>query len=255
MMDKDEQFWNASVEELAKGYIYEEEKSRFVCLMCQESFLTGVIYPFQHLLLEAKRAIEAHIELVHHSMFDYLVNLDKKYTGLSDLQKELVISFREGLSDKDIVSKMDGGSTSTIRNHRFKLKEKEKQAKVFLALMSLLKDEKEIGMNEFIQIHKGAKMVDDRYAITKEEKEKVLATYFKNGLDGGLHTFPSKEKRKIIILQHILQSFEPNRIYTEREVNEILKKFYQDFVTIRRALIEYGFMERSNDGSGYWLKG
>ncbi|ABO50362.1 hypothetical protein Dred_1837 [Desulforamulus reducens MI-1] len=32
------------------------------------------------------------------------------------------------------------GSTSTIRNHRFVLKDKERQAKLILAIMELLKD-------------------------------------------------------------------------------------------------------------------
>lgn len=45
----------------------------------------------------------------------------------------------------------------------------------------------------FVPFHKGAKMVDERYAITEEEKNRVLETYFK---DGKLETFPSKEKRK-----------------------------------------------------------
>jgi len=37
-------------------------------------------------------------------------------------------------------------------------------------------------------------------------------------------------------------------------VNEIIKNRYPDFVTIRRYLIEYGFMERKPNGSEYWLK-
>ena len=97
-------------------------------------------------------------------------------------------------------------------------------------------------------------MVDERYAITVEEKEKVVATYFKDGLDGTLATFPSKEKRKIIVLQHILTRFEAKRIYSEKEINAILKSIYADFATIRRYLIEYGFMERSKDCMEYWIK-
>ncbi|MFJ7973757.1 DUF2087 domain-containing protein [Psychrobacillus sp. NPDC096389] len=46
----------------------------------------------------------------------------------------------------------------------------------------------------------------------------MLATYFKNGLDGRIDTFPSKEKRKIILLQHIISLFKENNDYTEKEV-------------------------------------
>jgi hypothetical protein len=29
---------------------------------------------------------------------------------------------------------------------------------------------------------------------------------------------------------------------------------YDDYVTVRRYLIEYGFLDRKDDGSQYWLK-
>ncbi|HLU21686.1 DUF2087 domain-containing protein [Lederbergia graminis] len=251
-MNVEETFWNASIEELSNGYIFSKEE--YTCLLCGESFVDGIIYPMNEALYEAKRAVTLHIQENHGSVFDYLLKLDKKYTGLSDHQKELLQHFKNGLSDKEIVKELNGGSTSTIRNHRFKLKEKEKQAKIFLTIMQLLNTE-EKNEDKFISFHKGATMVDDRYAITETEKQKVLSTYFKDGKDGKLDTFPSKEKRKLIVLQNIIQHFKVTKIYTEKEVNEILKQIYDDFVTIRRYLIEYGFMERNKDGSEYWVKG
>lgn len=56
------------------------------------------------------------------------------------------------------------------------------------------------------------------------------------------------------MLRHLLKHFKKNEIYSEKEINETIKPFYDDFVTIRRYFIEYGFMERSKDGSQYWLK-
>src|SRR5690606_25457490 len=122
--------------------------------------------------------------------------------------------------------------------HRFKLREKEKQAKLFLALMQLIKHP------PAERIHEGAKQVDERYSIEETEREKVLGTYFKDGLDGGIETIPSKEKKKLIVLQHIIARFEAGRHYTEREVNEVLKGVNADFVSLRRHLVEYGFMDR-----------
>lgn len=248
-----EEFWDASIDELTNGYIYDPAKETYGCLVCQEVFQKGVIYPVNNALYEAEWAMKHHISEKHHSMLHYLLSLDKKYTGLSDIQKEILTFFYQGLSDKEIAQKVEAGSTSTIRTHRFKMKEKEKQAKVFLAIMDLVNRQKS-GEEEFIPLHKGATMVDDRYAITTSEKEKVLKTYFKQGLDGALESFPSKEKRKIIILQHIITKFDKNKVYTEPEVNEVLKKIFDDFVTLRRYLIEYGFMDRSKDGSQYWVK-
>ncbi|API92549.1 hypothetical protein J32TS6_17310 [Virgibacillus pantothenticus] len=93
-----------------------------------------------------------------------------------------------------------------------------------------------------------------QYEITEEEKKKVLDTYFKQGIDGRLDIFPSKEKRKLIVLQNILRHFKPNTVYSEKEVNEILKAIYSDFAILRRCFIDYGYMERSRDCTKYWVK-
>jgi hypothetical protein len=57
------------------------------------------------------------------------------------------------------------------------------------------------------------------------------------------------------VLREVARRFETERFYNEKEVNELLKTVYDDFVTLRRYLIEYGFMDRKPDGSQYWLKG
>lgn len=138
MSDLSEIFWNASVEELKKGYIFKEDTGEYMCLLCGRSFEKGIVYNEDGILYEAGKYIEVHIGKVHSTTFEFLLNLDKKYTGLTDHQKNLLGFFHKGYSDSDIVKEQEGGSTSTIRNHRFTLREKEKQAKVFLAIMELL---------------------------------------------------------------------------------------------------------------------
>ncbi|MBB4826180.1 hypothetical protein HNO89_003417 [Sporosarcina luteola] len=91
--------------------------------------------------------------------------------------------------------------------------------------------------------------------FTSEEREKVLKSYFRNGLNGPLETFPSKEKRKLIIATELIKRFNKETLYTEKEVNDILKKIYPDFATIRRFFIDNGFMCRSEDGKSYWIEG
>jgi hypothetical protein len=254
MNDISELFWNSSVEEIKKGYVYDELKEQFICLVCGKEFIKGVIYLEENVLLEAERAIKVHIANEHSSMFEYLLSLDKKITGLTDVQKDLLTYFYKGYSDSEIVNELGGGSTSTIRNHRFTLRQKEKQAKIFLSIMELLSESRSNGEQKFINIHKGATMVDERYAITEQEYEEILKAYFKEGPEGPLSDFPKKEKRKIVILKHIMKRFDSNKKYTEKEVNEILKQTYSDYVTLRRYLIEYGFMDRHKDGSLYWVK-
>ncbi len=41
--------------------------------------------------------------------------------------------------------------------------------------------------------------------------------------------------------------------YNESQINKFIKEFHDDFVTVRRYLIAYGFLERTRDGKEYWL--
>ena len=51
-----------------------------------------------------------------------------------------------------------------------------------------------------------------------------------------------------------MEQFEPGRTYTEKEVNGILRDIFDDYVTLRRYLIEYGFLERTRDCRTYWRR-
>jgi hypothetical protein len=252
MSDIFEMFWQASLAEIKQGYIYNQESDSFVCLICGKTFINGRIYSEGDNLYEAKKIVKVHIEQCHKSPFHFLLSLDKKLTGLTDHQKTILELFNEGQNDNDIAKTLGIGSTSTIRNHRFSLREKQKQAKVFLAIMELL-GERMPQKAAFIEILRNSKQVDDRFAITEQENEKILAAYFKQGPDGPLEIFPLKEKKRVAILRHIVKRFEANRNYSENEVNAILKPCYDDYVLLRRQLIEYGFMDRTNDGSSYWV--
>lgn len=65
--------------------------------------------------------------------------------------------------------------------------------------------------------------------------------------------FPAKEKRKYILLGMICLLFDKEKKYTETEVNDILRDVYDDYAILRRYLIIYGFLDRTTNGSSYWL--
>ena len=189
-------------------------------------------------------------------MLDYLLNMNSSFTGISEVQKSVLECLAMGLSDKEIAVKL-GVANSTIRNHRYKLREKEKQAKLFLAMMDLLSQDTNKNINTLDNVsicdpHKTATTLDDRFNITDEEKSKVIASYMDE--NKGLKSYPAKEKKKIIILEEISKNFKYGVKYSEKEINRILKRIYEDYVTLRRALIDYGFLDRSNDCSEYWVK-
>lgn len=86
------------------------------------------------------------------------------------------------------------------------------------------------------------------------EREKTMsfelekATIIKNFFDSQnkLKQIPAQRKKKIIVLEHIIKGMETGRKYTEKEINEFIKKFHEDFATIRRELIANYFMYRKN---------
>lgn len=246
-----ELFWSTSLEEFKRGYI--EEAHGFTCLLCGKKLEKGIVYNEEGILYEAERYMRVHIEKAHGSVFDYLINLDKKLTGLTDHQKSLMQLFYQGQSDSEVQAVMGIGSASTIRNHRFVLKEKERQSKVFLALMELLK-EKDKYAPAFLSLHKHATMIDDRYNITEEERQKILRKYYADGLDGPLKSLPRRQKHIVVILRELARCFDPEKVYAENEVNQILQNFYDDFASLRRYLIDYGFLDRNATGGKYWLK-
>ena len=100
--------------------------------------------------------------------------------------------------------------------------------------------------------HKTATTLDDRYNITDKEKRDVIKAYMDE--NKSLKNYPAKEKKKIIVLEEIVKNFTKGKTYSEKEINRILGRVYGDYATLRRALVEYGFIQRSNDCSSYWVK-
>ena len=83
---------------------------------------------------------------------------------------------------------------------------------------------------------------------------KILSAVFESLEPLKLRVFSAKEKRKVVALTKIVEQFEPGRTYTEKEVNGILRDIFDDYVTLRRYLIEYGFLERTRDCRTYWRR-
>ncbi len=70
----------ASLEEIERGYIYEEEEGRYTCLICGSSSEQGVIYPSpdEQAWWDAEKWMTKHIVREHGSVFHALLHLDKK---------------------------------------------------------------------------------------------------------------------------------------------------------------------------------
>lgn len=76
-------------------------------------------------------------------------------------------------------------------------------------------------------------------------RKKVLRTFLQRGR---LVNIPAQRKKRQIILEKIVEHFEPEKTYLERAVNIILLDFHDDVAALRRGLIEFGLMERTTNG-------
>ncbi|MDO9628795.1 MAG: DUF2087 domain-containing protein [Acholeplasmataceae bacterium] len=91
------------------------------------------------------------------------------------------------------------------------------------------------------------------FDITHEDIKAILDTVVLSRDPLVFRMIPAKEKKKYIILCMIIHYFEKDKQYSEKEINDILKPIFEDYVMIRRYLIDYQFMSRTTDGKAYWL--
>jgi hypothetical protein len=76
------------------------------------------------------------------------------------------------------------------------------------------------------------------------ERQKVIENFFTS--DGRLKNIPAQRKKKLIVLEHMLKGLQKGKKYEEKELNEYIKKFHDDYATIRREFIINNYMYREN---------
>ena len=75
-------------------------------------------------------------------------------------------------------------------------------------------------------------------------RKKVLDSFFEYGK---LKSIPTQRKKERIVLEEIAKAFEPDRCYTEREVNILIADFHDDFCTLRRDMVAEKLLLRENN--------
>jgi len=167
-----EVFWNTIIDELKQGY--KKQDSIYTCIICDATFHEGIIYPINDVLFDAKKAVETHVATSHNDIFEFYLGFGKVYTGLSEGHTELAKLFYKGHSDKEIVEITSSNSISTIRNQRFAMREKYKQAKILVALVELMEEKMQQLKQErkLVDFHPKATCIDERFAITERSRQK-----------------------------------------------------------------------------------
>ena len=103
---------------------------------------------------------------------------------------------------------------------------------------------------EFEPLYTETAKTEEAFQNKRPQKKKIDIQTSMDIKDG---QFFQLVPESLMALQEIAKNFKRDRIYGEKEVNEILKAIDDDYVTLRRYLIEHGYLNRKPDGSQYWL--
>lgn len=76
---------------------------------------------------------------------------------------------------------------------------------------------------------------------------KILRENMENGR---FSRIPAQRKKRDVLLRYLVNRFDKGQRYPEKEVNLIIADLHDDFATLRRELVDGGFMAREN--AVYW---
>jgi hypothetical protein len=175
---------------------------------------------------------------------DRLVNFHK---AVGDVTRIRIIALLKNgpLHGQALAGKL-GVTPPTITHHMMKLREAdliyERRDKntIYFYL-----NEKSLSLQAqaILKIGEAPPSLEDEGERAKQ-KAAVQQNFFAK--DGTLKHLPAKRKKKLIVLEQLIKGLEPHRKYTEKEINDYIQKYHEDFATIRREFIMHHYMYREN---------
>lgn len=184
------------------------------------------------------------------------MQLDKIITyhkALADATRiRMLILLADGELNGQVLAEKLGVTPATITHHAAKLRE--------ASLINERRDKNTIyfALNEYFIRSNATATADlifknkkgDTESMKDEDrnqnlKQSVIRNFIT--LDGKLKHIPAQLKKKLIVLEHLVEQLEKGRTYTEKELNAFIKNYHPDFATIRREFIMHQFMFRENE--------
>ncbi|ASB87396.1 metalloregulator ArsR/SmtB family transcription factor [Bacillus sonorensis] len=87
-------------------------------------------------------------------------------------------------------------------------------------------------------------MENQEIKINDKEKLSIVKNFINS--DGTLKQIPSQRKKKNVVLAYLIRDLHHGKRYKEKDLNEYIKNYHEDYATIRRELIMQHFMYRQN---------
>ncbi|SLM89174.1 DUF2087 domain-containing protein [Brevibacterium yomogidense] len=88
----------------------------------------------------------------------------------------------------------------------------------------------------------------------RAQHEQLIRSHFEDGRieHGRLLRIPARRRPRFAVVLELLHRFEPGAIYSESQVNAILREAHEDVAYLRRELVDYRLLERDSLGT-YWV--
>lgn len=81
-------------------------------------------------------------------------------------------------------------------------------------------------------------------------EDAVLSAFLRSGR---LVAVPAQQRKRRVVLDHLVRVFEPGVRYPERDVNALLRARHPDVAALRRYLVDEGLLTR--EAGVYWRSG
>lgn len=168
------------------------------------------------------------------------------FKALSDKSRlRIVNNLINGPMYVELLSERLELASSTISFHLKKLEEANlvySKKEQYYVMYYLNEDVFNINLKDIVYF-KEEENQDREKEREEEYRKKVINSFFKYGK---LLSIPVQAKKRKIILEEMINAFEDNKEYTEREVNIIIADFNDDFCTLRRWMVSENLLERQD---------
>lgn len=177
---------------------------------------------------------------------DKIVNYHKALADPNRMRLMLLLS--QGEMNGQMLADKLNLSQPTVTHHAAKLREaglikerRDKNTIYFTLYPYLIKEHAEASLNFIFKGESTMVETDSKQKL----KDSVMKNFFTK--EGRLRSIPAQYKKKLIVLQHLVEQLEKGRKYQEKEINEFIKQYHEDYATIRREFIMHDFMYREEE--------
>lgn len=180
---------------------------------------------------------------------DKVVNYHKALADPTRIR--MLVLLAEGESNGQALAERLGVTPATITHHAAKLRaaglihERRDKNTIYFSLNdSFIRSNAEAALK---LIYRAAEEGGDGVMDERQEKlkESVLRNFF--AADGRLKHVPAQLKKKLIVLEHLATKLEKGRKYGEKELNDFIKQYHDDYATIRREFIMHQILFRERE--------